>query len=127
MLRDNMSPSGELNNVAVTRFVLQYRNTPDRDTGLSPAYMLLGRQLKDFLPSKPNQLPAIGSHKNLSTTWQEVAEWRELDLAKRSAKDQENLSGKFKEHAPPCDDTEPGREQSQEMGQTRCCCCCLAQ
>ena len=89
MLRDNMSPSGELNNVAVTRAVLQYRNTPDRDTGLSPAYMLLGRQLRDFLPSKPNQPPPIGSHRDLSSTWQEVAQWRELALAKRSAMDQE--------------------------------------
>jgi hypothetical protein len=100
MLRDNMSSSGELNNVAVTRAVLQYRNTPDRDTGLSPVYILLSRQLKDFLPTKPNQLPTIGSHKDLSTMWQEVAEWRELALAKRSAKDQENLSSQFKEHGP---------------------------
>ena len=100
MLRDNMSPTGGLDNVAVTRAVLQYRNTPDRDTGLSPAYMLLGRQLKDFLPSKPNHLPPLSSHKDLSATWQNVAEWRELALAKRSAKDQENLSEHVKDHAP---------------------------
>jgi hypothetical protein len=100
MLWDNMSSSGELNNLAVTRAVLQFRNIPDRKTGLSPAYMLLGRQLKDFLPSRTNQLPAIGSHKDLSTTWQEVAGWRELALAKRSAMHPENLSGQVKEHAP---------------------------
>ena len=100
LLRDNVSPTGGLDNVAVTRAVLTYRNTPDRDTGLSPAYMLLGRQLKDFLPSKPDHLPPLGSHKDLNSTWQEVAEWRELALAKRSAKDQENLSTNVKEHAP---------------------------
>ena len=100
LLRDNVSPNGSLDNVAVTRAVLTYRNTPDRDTGLSPAYMLLGRQLKDFLPSKPDHLPPLGSHKDLSSTWQEIAEWRELALAKRSAKDQENLSTHVKEHAP---------------------------
>ena len=100
LLRDHMSPTGGLDNVAVTRAVLTYRNTPDRDTGLSPAYMLLGRQLKDFLPSKPNQPPPLGSHRDLSDTWQDIAEWRELALAKRSAKDQENLSAHVKEHAP---------------------------
>jgi hypothetical protein len=67
LLRENISPSRELNNVAVTRAVLQYRNTPDKDTGLSPAYMLLGRQLKDFLPAKPNQLLPISTHKDLSS------------------------------------------------------------
>ena len=100
LLRDNMSPTGGLDNVAVARAVLTYRNTPDRDTGLSPAYMLLGRQLKDFLLSKPDHLPPLGSHKDLSSTWQEIAEWRELALAKRSVKDQENLSTHVKEHAP---------------------------
>ena len=89
-----------LGNVAVTRAVLTHRNTPDRDTGLSPAYMLLGRQLKDFLPSKPDHLPPLDSHKDLSSKWQEIAEWRELALAKRSAKDQENLSSHVKDLAP---------------------------
>ena len=91
--------NGSLDNVTVTRADLTYRNTPDRDTGLSPAYMLLGRELKDFLPSKPDHLPPLGSHKDLSSTWQEIAEWRELALAKRSAKDQGNLSTHVKEHA----------------------------
>ena len=34
---------------------------------------LLGRQVTDFLPTKPNQLPPIGSYKGLSTV-QHVAE-----------------------------------------------------
>ena len=73
-----MSPTGGLDNVPVTRAVLTYRNT-----GLSPAYMLLDRQLKDFLHTKPNHLPPLGSHNGLSSTWQDIAEWRELALAKR--------------------------------------------
>ena len=92
LLRDIKSHNRGLDNAAITRAVLTHRNTPDRDTGLSPAYMLLGRQLKDFLPSKPNHLPPLGSHMDLPSTWQDIAEWREVALAKRSAKDQENLS-----------------------------------
>ena len=53
LLRDHVSQSGGLYNIAVTRAVITYRNTPDRDT----AYMLLVRGLKDFLPSKPYTLP----------------------------------------------------------------------
>ena len=30
--------------------MLGYRNTPDRDTGRSPAQVLFGRSLKEFLP-----------------------------------------------------------------------------
>ena len=41
LLRDHMSPTGGLDNIAVTIAVLTHRNTPDRDTCLSP-----GRQLK---------------------------------------------------------------------------------
>ena len=53
VLRANTSITGELDNVAVTRAILQYRNTPDRDIGMSPAQLLYGRQLRDFLPGKP--------------------------------------------------------------------------
>ena len=77
------------------RALLTYRNT-----GFTPAFLLLGMQLQDFLPSKPNQPLAFTSSKDLSSTWQSIAEWRELALAKRSARDQENLSTHVKEHVP---------------------------
>ena len=43
-----MSQSGQLNNDGVRRALLQYHNPPDRDTSLSQAFMLMGRQLGDF-------------------------------------------------------------------------------
>ena len=30
--------------------ILQHRNTPDPDTGVSPAQVLFGRSIKDFMP-----------------------------------------------------------------------------
>ncbi len=88
LLRDNTSLSGGLNTLRMTQALSTYRNTPDRDTGLSPAYMLLGRSLKEFLP---NRTP-IRNSTDMSMLWQDVANWRELALAKRSAVDQEKWS-----------------------------------
>merc|ERR1712020_32967 len=50
VLRENRGPEGEVDNDKVTRALLNLRNTPDRDTGLSPAQLLLGRPLRDTLP-----------------------------------------------------------------------------
>ena len=84
LLRDVVKPSGELDTVALVKGLLQLRNTPDQDTGLSPAQMLLGIELRDFLPNRPN--PALHSYKGLKEKWQAVAEWRELALAPRQAR-----------------------------------------
>ena len=93
-----MKPSGDLDPVALTKGLLQLRNTPDPDTGLSPAEMLLGRQLRDFLPIKPS--PPLASHKDLSELWRKVADWRELALAPRAAKAHERLQAGTKELQP---------------------------
>ena len=38
---------------AVMRGSLKLRDTPERDSGLSPAQVLLGRSLRDYLPAPP--------------------------------------------------------------------------
>ena len=93
-ISDNMSSIGNLDNMAVTKALLMYRNSPDRDTGQYHAYLLLGCNLRDILPSKP----ALGSANDLSSTWLEVAVYSELALDKRSAKAKE--INHIKEHAP---------------------------
>lgn len=98
VIRDAVKPSGDLDPVALTKGLLQLRNTPDPDTGLSPAEMLLGRQLRDFLPIKPS--PPLASHKDLSELWRKVADWRELALAPRAAKAHERLQAGTKELQP---------------------------
>ena len=43
LITDNTGPKGELDTDAVQRAILQYRNTPDPDTKLSPAMCVFGR------------------------------------------------------------------------------------
>ena len=98
VIRDAVGPTGELDTVKLVKGLLQLRNTPDPDTGLSPAEMLLGRQLRDFVPAKPK--PHITSSKDFQEVWKSVADWRELALAPRSAKLHDRLSQQTKELPP---------------------------
>jgi hypothetical protein len=51
MLRDNIGHGGSIDTDKVMRAVLQYRNTPMQDSRRSPAQMVFGRQMRDFIPS----------------------------------------------------------------------------
>ena len=55
MIRNNISQTGSLNTDKMTRALLQHRNTPCAVTGLSPAQIIFGRVLRDFLPLQPNK------------------------------------------------------------------------
>ena len=56
LIRDNVTLTGNLDTVKLSRALLQYRNTRDRDIGKSPAEMLMNRQLRDFIPTHRAQL-----------------------------------------------------------------------
>ena len=52
LLQENTT-DGSINNDKVACAVLQYHNTPLRDCSMSPAQLLFGRALADFLPVNP--------------------------------------------------------------------------
>ena len=51
LLRDNIGKQGSLDTDRMGRALLTYRNTPNKEIGLSPAQMLYGRNLRDHLPA----------------------------------------------------------------------------
>ena len=91
LLRSNTGPDGSLDTSMVARALLQYRNTPIAGIGMSPAYMLFGRQLRDALPSSPMTWePATMSYQEKygpqSNVWREVQQARELAHARKQSK-----------------------------------------
>ncbi len=60
----------------MTAAMLMYRNTPDRDTGLSPAQVLYAHQLRDTVPTDKSKL-------RLRPEWVLTLERREAALARR--------------------------------------------
>ena len=85
MLLDNTGPNGEINLDKLQRGMLQYRNTPDRDTGLSPAQMIFGRPIKDFNPI------LLGSYRP-HNTWIETSRAREEAMCARIVRNAERLT-----------------------------------
>ena len=75
---DNTSADRSLDNDGASRAFLQYRNTPIAETGLSPAQMLLHRQLRDHVPSHPKLYRP-------SRSWVISATDRERAFEKRNA------------------------------------------
>lgn len=85
LIRENTNSDGSLNNDSVLRAVMQYRNTPDRDTNFSPAQVIFGRNLRDFLPSPQTRY-------KVQRDWIMLAEDREKALAKRAVSNMEKLT-----------------------------------
>ena len=87
MLIDNTGPNGEINldKFQIQRDMLQYSNTPDRDTGLSPAQMIFGRPKKDFIPILPG---SFRPH----NTWIETSRAREETMRARNFRTAERLT-----------------------------------
>ena len=55
LIIDNTGPTGELDKNAFQRPMLQNRNTPDRDTKLSPAMCVFGHPIRDFISIPPGK------------------------------------------------------------------------
>ena len=79
--------TGALDTDAAARALMTHRNTPAQDTGVSPAIMLFGRELRDHIPRTDRQL---------RPEWQAVSESREQALAKRALKGIESVRRELK-------------------------------
>ena len=77
ILRGNVGPDGSIDNDAVARAVLQHHNTPLPDCQLSPAQLLFGNPLKDFLPAHP-------SYYTLHPKWLELRHYHSTNIRKRT-------------------------------------------
>ena len=53
LISDSSTPSGDKDTNSFQRAMLQYRNTPDRDTKLSPAMCVFGHPIWDFISIPP--------------------------------------------------------------------------
>ena len=85
LLTNNTTDAGDLNTGAFQRALLQNRNTPEPETGTSPAICVFGRVIRDFIPVHPNKyLP--------HPTWRDVLEQREEALRNRHMKVCERLT-----------------------------------
>ena len=89
LLRDNVDVDGSIQNSRFINAMLTYKNTPCRDLGMSPAEIVLGRNVTDFFPDVVRD-----GLMNLNTPWREKLLYREAALSTRRSNDK----SKWQEH-----------------------------
>jgi hypothetical protein len=89
LLMGNMGHGGSLDTDKVMRAVLQYRNTPMQDCRRSPAQMVFGRQMRDFIPSLTYKYEP-------AKDWAIRQEHRERTLANKREMDHQRWSHRTK-------------------------------
>lgn len=89
LLSDNVSDSGDLDTDRFTRAILQFRNTPDPQNGISPAEVIFGRPIRDSLPFHPQS--QIFNNTTIRPIWRDLWTKREETLRTRLTKQTENL------------------------------------
>ena len=85
LITGNVGKDGAINIDAFQAAILQYRNTPDPTTKMSPAMCVFGRPVRDLIPILPGKY-------NPHTTWRESLHLREAALRYRHMRHQEKWS-----------------------------------
>ena len=68
LLSGNLRVDGSLDSDKVITGLLQYRNTPEPTTGMSPAAILFGRQIMDKIPIPPGT--SLFESPSIAPVWQ---------------------------------------------------------
>ena len=87
LVQDCLGRGGSLDTDRMARALLAHRNTPDSLTGVSPAQVVFGRVLRDFLPASPGRYVP-------RPEWRLNSEQREIAHARRHVKTEELLASK---------------------------------
>ena len=85
LITNNTGPNSTLDTDALQVAILQYRNTPDPTTKLSPAECIFGRPIKYFIPIAPGRYQP-------HPTWKDTLATREQALRNRHTRTAEQLS-----------------------------------
>ena len=93
VLMENTRSDGSPDQDKITRAIMQHRNTPDAEYRLSPAQLVFGRPIKDFLPIKPGSFSP-------SEVWVDCREKRELAMKSRFSRGLERWSEHTRNLAP---------------------------
>lgn len=83
IITDNTTPNGSLDTDSLQHVILQYRNTPDPNTQLSPAQCVFGRPIKDFIPILPGRYQPHPTWSDTLATREEALRNRHMKAAER--------------------------------------------
>ena len=93
LIRDNIHADGSLDNDRFARAILTHRNNPCPTSGLSPAQIVYGRVLRDFIQLQPGKFSP-------RPEWRLAAEQRAAAFAKRHLLKHEQLQQGTKQLPP---------------------------
>ena len=93
LITGNVGKDGNINIDAFQEAILQYRNTPDPTTKMSPAMCVFGRPVKDLIPILPGKY-------HPHPTWRESLQLREQALRHRHMRHQDKWSEHTKTLSP---------------------------
>ena len=98
LLTAHTDSHGGIDTEAAAAGLLQYRNTPDPEIGLSPAQIVFGRNLRDLLPVTPDS--TVFDNEAVHPVWRETWKHQEKALRLRFARQTDHL-GQHTRHLPP--------------------------
>ena len=110
LLQNNIGPQGEIDTDRYVQAILQFRNTPDSDSGLSPSEVLFGRPLRDVLPFPPRS--QVYDNPSIRPLWKDIWSQKEHSLRIRFGKQVDSLTPRTR-NLPPLNVGDVCRVQNQ--------------